>query len=98
MKRLKQKATDTDRATLTLKTCISSMLRPTKHLLYINSKQPLAFVPDGQVQDNYRADPRDSGQAPSELNSSYVKTFMFYVEILRPRQGLQNPILQPSQA
>lgn len=77
MKRLAQKATDTERATLTLKTRISNMLRPMKHLLYVKSKQLLTFVPDGQGRHNCTADPRDSGQGPRKTNSPCAKTFMF---------------------
>lgn len=50
------------------------MLRPTKHLLYFESKQALTFVPNGWVQLNCRADPKDSGQAPRKTSSTHVKT------------------------
>lgn len=38
---------DTERVVLTLKACISNMLRPAKHLLYTESKQTFTYVPDG---------------------------------------------------
>lgn len=77
MRRLNQKVMDTERAILTLETSISNMLRPTKHLLYVKSEQALTFAPDGQVQHNCKADPRDSGQAPRKPNNPCAKTFMF---------------------
>lgn len=87
MKRLEQKATDTEWAIPTLKTCISNMLRPTKHLLYIESEQTLTFVPDRQAQHNCTADPRDSGQAPRKTNSPRAKTFTFTWKSYRKGRG-----------
>lgn len=94
MKWLQQKAMDTEQAVLSLQTCISNTLSPTKHLVYFKSKQALTFVPNGWVQHNCRAYPRDSGQEPRKPSSTCEN---FYVHVEIPRQR-QNTILQMSQA
>lgn len=86
---------DTEWAILTLKACISNMLRPAKHLLCIESKQTLTFqmvkfsitvkqIPGTQAR--LPENPTDHGQKPLCLCGNQQQ-----------RPGLQNLILQLSQ-
>lgn len=86
---------DTEWAILTLKACISNILRPAKHLLCIESKQTLTFqmvkfsitvkqIPGTQAR--LPENPTDDGQKPLCLCGNQQQ-----------RPGLQNLILQMSQ-